>query len=171
VFAGNVSKRNEGHLHHGRSEFITELSRRIDIKIFPDDKFGNTRFSTADIAASCDAVLGIQHGLHVDGYLDTRPFQYCGAGGLYFHSECDAINQFFRPEYHFIQYQHMNVDSFMGKYDQYVRGDKEAVNKIRQQAFDYTQKYHTAKHRIADVINVLDGKLPSKIYLKDLEGE
>ncbi|MCK9371461.1 glycosyltransferase [Candidatus Dojkabacteria bacterium] len=167
VFTGNISRRNEGHLHFGRAEFITELSNRIDIKIYPDDKFGNTRFSTAEIAASCNAILGIQHGMHVDGYLDTRPFQYCGAGALYFHSECSAINQFFKPGCHFVQYEHMRPDSFMNKYNYYME-HPELGNKIRQQAFEYTQKYHTAKHRIKMALDVLEGKEPAKIYLKDL---
>lgn len=170
IFTGNVSERSINHLHAGRANFIRRLSERMDVKIFPDDNIGNTRFCTADIAVSCNAVLGIHHGFNVNGYLDTRPFQYCGAGGLYFHSECDAINQFFRPYYHFVPYEHMNVQSFINQYNYHMIENREAAIKIRQQAFEYTQKYHTAKHRIKMVLDILDGKEPQKIYLNDLGG-
>lgn len=167
VFTGNVTKRIEGHLHHGRHEFLEKLNNRVRLKIFPDAHTGNTRFCSAAIAASANAVLGIQHGFHVDGYLDTRPFQFCGAGGLYFHSDCDAIKQFFIPNYHYVPYEHMNADSFMEQYNRYMRDYKRA-NLIRQQAFEYTQKYHTAKHRIQMALDALEGKELSKIYIKDL---
>jgi hypothetical protein len=169
IFAGNVSVRNEGHLHFGRSQFISELSRHIEVKIFPDENVGNTRFCTADVAVSSNAILGIQHGQRVDGYVDTRPFQYCGAGALYFHSENTALNQFFRPGYHYVPYEHMNVQSFLNNYNYYMVENREAGNKIRQQAFEYTQKYHTAKHRIKMALDVLDGKEAPKIYLEDLD--
>jgi hypothetical protein len=168
IFAGNVSPRNKNHLHYGRSEFISKLAERMQVKVFPDDKIGNTRFCTADIAVSCDAVLGIHHGFNTYGYLDTRSFQYSGAGALYFHSECDAINQFFRPNYHYVPYEHMNVDSFINQYNHYMIHNREGAAMIRKQAFEYTQKYHTAKHRIQMVLDILDGKEPQKIYLNEL---
>jgi hypothetical protein len=171
IFAGNVSARGKSHLHAGRSEFIGRLSKQVDIKIFPDDNVGNTRFCSADLAVSCNAVLGIQHGLHVDGYVDTRPFQYCGAGGLYFHSNCFGINQFFKPDYHYVPYDHMDADSFMAQYNRYMVDDREGANKIRAQAFEYTQKHHTDKHRIKMALDALEGKELQKIYLEDIDGK
>ena len=169
IFTGNVSARKDTHLHKGRNEFIKNLSiAGVNIKIFPDEEIGNTRFCSADLAVSCNAVLGIQHGLHVDGYVDTRPFQYCGAGGLYFHSNCSGINQFFKPDYHYVPYDHMNVGSFIAQYEKYTK-DRESGNKIRAQAFAYTQKHHTAKHRIKMALDALEGKELQKIYLEDLD--
>ena len=129
----------------------------------------NTRFCTADVASSASSIVGIHHGHHVDGYLDTRPFQYCGAGALYFHSECDAIKQFFIPEVHYVQYEPMNVYSFIDKYKQYMIHDREQGNKIRQTAFKYTQKYHTAKHRVKMALDyVFKGHSNMPLYLKDI---
>jgi hypothetical protein len=169
VFSGNVSVRNNTHLHYGRYEFIERLKEKIDVKIFPDENIGNTRFCTADLAASAGAVIGIQHGYHVDGYVDTRPFQNIGAGALYFHDDCPGINQFFKPYVHYMPYKKMDAEDFINQYNYCYTEHPELVSKIRQDGFEYCQKHHTSKHRVQMALDMLDGKDPAKIYLKDLE--
>lgn len=162
-FAGNLSYRNEGHLHYARREFIDKLSKRLDMKIFPTEEFGNTRFCTSQVAVSASAILGVHQGFHVPGYLDTRHFQYIGARGLYFHDNTPAMDLFFEDGVHYVAYNRHDVDDVYNKYMYYMRDNKEAGEKIRQQGYDYVQNNHTAKHRVKAVLDILDGKT-NKIY-------
>jgi len=79
--------------HHGaRKTFIHNLKNTINVKVFPTPETGNTRFQTAELSSSAKSVLGMQMGTNIKWYQDVRPFQYCGAGALYFHDECEAMN-------------------------------------------------------------------------------
>jgi hypothetical protein len=169
AFAGNLSQRSPEHQHHGRYEFVNALSERLKVKTFPNDTIGNTRFFTPEIASSAKAVLGIHQGFNLHGYLDTRPFQYIGAGALYFHDYNPAINQFFEEGKHFIGYNRFDVNDFVEKFNYYTKENPEAGEKIRRQGFDYCQKYQTSKHRVGYAIDLLQGKdIRPLMLLKDI---
>ena len=164
-FAGNTSPRKEGHLHTGRYEFIEKLKHKLEMKIYPDTIIGNSKFCTAQLASSSSSVLGIHQGFKVPGYLDTRPWMYCGAGGLYFHDKHPAMERFFRDGVHYVGFERDNIADFYEKW-KYYKSNPGAAKKIRKQAFEYTQKYHSSKERIKQVINIIEGK---NVYVWDLD--
>jgi len=129
AFTGNLG----GNEHHApRTEFIRRLKDYIKVAVFPTPESGNTRFQTGELSSSAKAVLGFQMGLEVPGYLDVRPFQYIGAGALYFHDECDAMNRFFISGKHYVAYKRDDINDFMKLYNHYVVKSPEEGNKIRQ---------------------------------------
>lgn len=168
AFGGNVvGDRTIEHVHYGRYEFIEKLKEKFNVKIFPDDIIGNSRFFTPEVAATAKSVLGIHQGFNLHGYLDTRPFQYCGAGALYFHDKNDAIDQFFQEGVHFVQYGRFNIDSFTEKFN-YYQENREANKTIRRQAFEYCQKHHNSKIRVKQAIDVIEGKKTYPLYIGEL---
>jgi len=159
VFTGNVSEgRKKDHPHYGRYEFIGELNKKIPVKIYPDKSYPDTRFLTPEIAISANAILGIQLNTEIEGYLDTRPFQYIGAGALYFHDKCENIDQFFEDGKHYLSYEKGNVDSFVEKYNYYVNKYPEKGNEIRINGFKFCQKYYNSKIRVKQVIDFFENK-------------
>jgi hypothetical protein len=174
VFAGNVSAgRRANHLHHGRYEFIEKLKKHVEVRVFPSENIKNSRFSSQDVAASAEIVLGINQGLHVRGYLDTRPFQYIGAGGLFFIDRSPAMDLFFEPEVHYVPYARHSVESFIETRQIYFTHQRDQVKQIRRTGFEYVQKWHTAQKRVQLAIGTVMGEDMSKtcpIYLNDIRG-
>lgn len=157
AFSGNITKRiDPNHPHHGRAEFLEELGKKVELKIYPDEKMDikNSRFLTPVIAASSNAVIGIHQGYDVDGYLDTRPFQYIGAGALYFHDKCEAIERFFNDGTHYVGYERKNVDSFLEKYAYYIDNPEKAKN-IRQAGFTLCQNNYNAEERVKQALMLM----------------
>jgi hypothetical protein len=171
IFAGNASIRKEGHLHYGRARFLEDLGRRLTLKIFPDEKIGNTRFCSQEIAQSASAVIGINQGFNVSGYLDTRPFQYIGAGALFFMDPSPSMDLFFEPSVHYAPYKRHDQFDFMEKFEYYTEHHMDKNKEIRKAGFEYVQKWHSAKRRVQMVIDILlNGKEVSDypIYLKEI---
>jgi len=152
--------------HFSRNQFIQKLRDKLNIKIFPNQETGNTRFQTADLASSAKAVLGYQMGKNIPLYLDVRPWQYIGAGALYFHDKCDAMDYFFEDNKHYVSYERDDIDSFMEKYNYYIDKYPGKGNKIRGEGFLYCQKHHSTKERIQSVLNLLRDKEYFLEYLK-----
>lgn len=173
TFAGNTSVRNSEHLHYGRHEFIEKLKEKLEMKVYPNAHIGNSKFCTNQISVSSSGILGIHQGHGIPGYLDTRPWMYCGSGALYFHDRAPAMDLFFEDGVHYVSYDRFNPDSVYDKYMYYMRDNREEATKIRKEAFYYCQKYHTAKHRVEAVLNILDGKnarIPL-LYLDQIKGD
>jgi len=172
VFTGNTSPRGPSHLHYGRAEFLDKLGKKIGLKLFPDSVVGNTRFCSQEIAAGTSVVLGINQGFDVPGYLDTRPWQYIGAGGLFFIDPSPAMDLFFEPNVHYVPYIRHDIDDVVEKHRYYMSENREAGNKIRAEGFAYVQAHHTSKHRVQMVIDIIEGKQPRyPIYLKEISHE
>jgi len=165
AFTGELSSSQH---HAPRTKFIQELKNKIDIKIFPTPETGNTRFQTAELAASADSILGMQMGTNIPLYLDVRPWQYSGAGALYFHDRCKAMDTFFKPDYHYISYERNNANHLMEQYNKYVL-NKEEGSKIRKQGFEFCQKYHSTQQRVQMIIDYFEGKDLQPIYLWSLK--
>jgi hypothetical protein len=144
--------------HHApRTKFINSIKNNIKLKVFPTETSGNTRFQTSELAASADAVLGFQMGLNMPGYLDVRPFQYIGAGALYFHDKCQAMDQFFVPYDHYIPFERDNVKDFLEKYNLWAKNPSRYLA-IKEKGFNYCQQHHSSQSRMKSIINaVLNG--------------
>jgi spore maturation protein CgeB len=105
----------------------------------------NDRMQAADVAASATAVLGLGRP-EVPGWVDTRVFQYPGAGGVLLH---DDAAEFLEPGLHFIQFER-GADAYatalrvLGAYELVERGAEE----LRRRAFEHVQRHHTWRHRV-----------------------
>lgn len=151
VFTGELS--NQGH-HEERTNFISSLrEKNIHVKIFPDSEFGNSRFMTAEISSSAKAVLGSQMGKEIFGYVDVRPFQYIGAGALFFQERHRNIDLFFEPYVHYVPYKENNISNFVEQYNRFA-GDR----KIRDIGFMFCQEIHSTKKRVEQVIKIYQEK-------------
>lgn len=163
VFTGSLNP-GEGH-HRSRSELVEKLKQgTVKVKTFPDTEFGNTRFMTPEISSSSNIILGTQMGGDISGYLDVRPFQYSGAGALYFHDKHPNMDMFFEDGVHYVSYK--NSADFFGKHKYYTE-NKDDAKKIRESAFKFSQRWHSSKVRMKYVIDVALGKDPEPLnYLK-----
>jgi len=162
VFTGSLQ--NNQH-HAPRAAFIEQLRSKVNVKTFPDPVVGNTRFQTPEVAASAGGVLGFQMGLDITGYQDVRPFQYIGAGALYFHDKHPSMDKFFEDGTHYISFERDNITDFYSKW-QYYKENKEIAKKIRENGFYYCQEHHSSKSRVKQIINIVEGKPNSLYYLR-----
>ena len=154
--------------HHGaRRNFIQQLKQQLPMKIYPTPETGNTRFLTAELSSSSDGVLGMQMGTEIYLYQDVRPFQYCGAGAIYYHDQCEAIDKFLEPHIHYAPYKRNDVNSLKEQFDMYS-SDKTKGDKIRQEGFKFCQRYHSTKQRVKSVFDYFEGKDLAPIYKEDL---
>jgi len=159
AFTGDL----DSSTHHGpRGQFIQQLKRLINIKVYPTPQTGNTRFQTAELSSSAKSVLGMQMGVNIPLYQDVRPWQYCGAGALYFHDQCKSIDAFFEPGFHYVPYRRNDARHLKDQYDRYVNTHE--GDKIQRQAFDYCQKYHSTKERVQSVLNYFEGGETLPLY-------
>jgi len=165
VFTGGLG----GNEHHAaRAGFVDQLKKEVPVKIYPDEQWGNSRFLTAEVAASSEAVLGFQMGGDIHGYEDVRPFQYIGAGALYFHNKHRNMDLFFNDGEHYVSFDG-TAKGFCEAYRS-IAGDHGKAHAIRAAGFDFCQKYHSTQRRMQLVIDIYSGKDPGNIiYLKDIE--
>lgn len=169
IFTGKKAREPE-HVHYKRTMFIEELQKKLKggLVTYPNLEIKNTRFLTAELSASAKVVLGYQMRKQIPGYVDVRPFQYIGAGALFFHDRSKQIDLFFERGEHFVDFKRGSVDDFISKYKYYCRNKKEA-NKIREKGFIYCQNYHSTKERMEFIIDLYYGReVKHRIYKKDL---
>jgi len=157
-------------VHHGpRTRFVEELRPHIQVTVYPTPHSGNTRFQTPEQSASAKAILGFQMGEDIPLYLDVRPFQYIGAGALFFHDRSESMKKFFVEGSHYIAFERNNVKDFLEKYNHYVNKHPEEGRAVRRKGFDYCQRFHSAEARIRFVFDVLEGRTTKpRIYLNDI---
>ncbi|MBU0777858.1 glycosyltransferase [Patescibacteria group bacterium] len=156
--------------HHGpRKQFIQNLKRLINIKVYPTPETGNTRFQTAELSSSADGVLGMQMGTNIPLYQDVRIFQYTGAGALYFHDQCEAADVFFEPGVHYVPYKRDNAYHLKEQYDKYTIKEPKEGQKIREEGFKFCQKYHSTKERMQSILNYFEGGETLPIYLNEIQ--
>lgn len=159
TFTGSLSTKDCESVHHTpRTEFIERIQDKIKIKVYPDIKIGNSRFFTDVVASSSKGVLGFQMGLDVPGYLDVRPFQYIGAGALYFQDKHPHIDTIFSDKIHYVGFDRDNVEDFMDKYNHFVNKRPSEGDFIRRNGFNFCQKFHSTKNRVQKVIDIYKGK-------------
>lgn len=164
VFTGSLGA-DDGH-HASRTGFFDALKSKIDVKTYPDEEWGNSRFLTAEISSSSVAVIGTQMGGDIYGYIDVRPWQYIGAGALYFHEGCSNIDLYFISDYHYIPYN--GVGDFIEKYRWYSMHPKEA-SIIRGRGFNFCQHYHGTNERMRRVIDFYNGNEVRPAILKKVK--
>uniref|UniRef100_A0A6M3IH30 Putative glycosyltransferase n=1 Tax=viral metagenome TaxID=1070528 RepID=A0A6M3IH30_9ZZZZ len=166
VFTGQLS---DAGVHSNRTKFVKKLKEKIDVMVYPNSEIGNTRFLTAEVASSADTILGVQMERQIPQYMDVRPFQYIGAGALYFHDDCAQMREFFKSDKHFVEYKTGDVDDYIKKYEYYVEKHPDKGQKIRLEGFTFCQSFHGTADRIKYVMDIASGKeVENRIYLRDL---
>jgi hypothetical protein len=136
---------------------LIEAVRRRGVKLRqPDD--GNTLLRTAEIAASAGAVLGFGRP-GTSGWVDTRVFQYAGAGGILLH---DDVAGYLEPWVHFVPYRSGDVDSIVEALARLRRLDAAERRAIRETAFTHVQTHHSSVPRVAQVLTALELQLSSR---------
>jgi hypothetical protein len=155
AFTGMLSD-TPGHVHEERSKFVKAIrDAGIDIKIFPNEQTGNTRFQTAELARSAGAILSVQMGSDIPGYIDVRPFQYIGAGGLFLHDSGTSTEEFFNPGEHFLTYSHLDLSDIFIKL-RYIKEHPSDIARVRESGFRFCQEHHGTSKRVADAIRIFE---------------
>jgi len=154
AFTGSLA---DNQHHAPRARFIQNLKNRVPVTVFPTPQSGNTRFQTPELSASAKGVLGFQMGLDIPGYLDVRPYQFIGAGALYFHDKHSSIDKVFQDGVHYVGFKRDDIEDFYSKW-QYYAQNTERRQQIIQAGFEYCQLHHSSKERMKQVINIIEGK-------------
>jgi hypothetical protein len=153
LFAGIVRKDDE--LYSPRSEVLGILREKLGEQLTVRTATVNDRMQAADVAASARAVLGFGRP-EVPGWVDTRVFQYPGAGGVLIH---DDVGEFLVPGIHFVPFARGGGDA-----EATARSIVAALEKVghveaelRARAFAHIQAHHTWRHRVEQALALLWG--------------
>jgi hypothetical protein len=150
LFAGIVRK--DDNLYSGRSEVLGILRERLGDRLTVRTGAVNDRMQSADVAASAQAVLGFGRS-EVPGWVDTRVFQYPGAGGVLIH---DDVAEFLVPGVHFVPYERgadaaSTAQAIMLALEKVGHVEAE----LRARAFGHIQAHHTWRHRVEAALGLL----------------
>lgn len=167
VYTGNMSVSD---LYKPRTDFIKKCMKSgiFKLKRYPDANVGNTRFITPVIAASAKTILGPPAKTDIELYIDARPFEYLGAGGLLLRPYSSGIEKVFSPEIHMYLFTEGDLNELEELY-MYCLENRSGSDSIKLQGFNFVQEYHNYKVRVRQVIDIIEGKSSKpKILLKDL---
>lgn len=143
-FAGTLGN---GPVYGARTALIEEV-RASGVKLLMPAAGENTLLRTAEIAASAGAVLGFGRP-GVRGWVDTRVFQYPGAGGILLH---DDVAGYLEPWVHFVPYQSGSAAGVVEALGQLARLKERERQEIRERAFRYVQENHSGVARVRQVL-------------------
>jgi hypothetical protein len=139
-----------GGLYAARSSFLDALRAR-GVKLRTPARGENTIDRTPEIAASAGAVLGFGRP-GVPGWVDTRVFQYPGAGGILLH---DDVQGYLEPWVHFVPYVSGSAESVVDALAR-LRAMPEAERlALRQRAFTYVQANDSSVPRVQQALQKL----------------
>ena len=152
AFAGNLRRQRDGEavdLYGARTDLVHELHRRLWPRmsvVSPGGGDTNNRMQVADVVATTHAVLGFGRP-EVSGWIDTRVFQWPGAGGLLI---TDDAGDVLEPDVHYLRFDRANaVDSILWLLERAKGPDAQA---IRDRAFAHVQRHHTWAHRVKQAL-------------------
>jgi len=147
-FAGTVAN---GATYSARSALLEAIrARGVDLRIPAATQ--NTLDRTPEIAASANAVLGFGRP-DVPGWVDTRVFQYPGAGGILLH---DDVQGYLEPWAHFVPYRSGDPDSVVDALERLRAMTGAERLTLRQRAFAYVQERHSSVARAHQVLRQLE---------------
>jgi len=156
AFAGlqRESSGAAGDLYGARTACVRSLASTGLLTVFPEEGGVNNRMQVADLAPSATAVLGFGRP-EVPGWIDTRVFQYPGAGGILLHDDVHPEVTGLIPDQHYIHVPRYDVEAIteavarlraLPSRDQYA---------LRQRAFNHIQAFHTYLNRVRRVLGLL----------------
>jgi len=147
LFAGIV-RRDDSQLYGPRSDVLGELRLILGDKLTIRTATVNDRMQAADVAVSAGAVLGFGRP-EVPGWVDTRVFQYPGAGGLLMHDDAGGILE---PGRHFLQFTRGSDAFETARNISGLTGEIGDSQPMRAEAFAHIQKHHTWRHRVVEAL-------------------
>lgn len=147
AFAGKAAK----GIYDQRSRMVQQLRERLDMKVY-DPAEANTMFLTPEIASSSTAVLGFGRPDQAD-WIDTRVFQYPGAGGILLH---DDVKGFLEPWRQYVPYKTGDIESVVEAVQRLKTMDEKERWYIREEAFHYIQLHQTWTARVREVLKTLE---------------
>lgn len=147
-FAGQLAL---GPVYAERTAFLGALQRRGVRLRTPTPADGNTLLQTAKIAASADAVLGYGRP-GVKGWVDTRVFQYPGAGAILLH---DDVGGYLAPWEHYVPYRSGDPGSVADALDRLRALSDGERRALRERAFSFVQERHSGVARVRQVLGLL----------------
>jgi len=112
----------------------------------------NTLDRTAEIAASAEAVLGFGRPM-IPGWVDTRVFQYPGAGAVLLH---DDVQGYLEPWVHFVPYRSGDAASVVDALARMHALPESERRSMRRRAFDFVQERHSSVARVRQVLHQLE---------------
>jgi hypothetical protein len=123
----------------------------------PGPADGNTLLRTPEVAASADAVLGFGRP-GADGWVDTRVFQYPGAGGVLVHDDAAG---YLEPWTHFVPYASGSADGVAEALSRLRRTPPGEVRALRERAFAHVQANHSSVARVRAALAAVGLKPPA----------
>ena len=144
-FAGQLGK---GPVYAERTRFLNAISKTSGQLRMPTERDGNTLAITPAIAASADAILGFGRP-GVRGWVDTRVFQYPGAGGILIH---DDVAGYLEPWVHYVPYQSGDAASVVDALARLRSLQEPERRALRERAFAYVQEKHNSVARVRQVL-------------------
>jgi len=155
LFAGML-RRDEDGLYGERTSLVYELHKRLWPRmqiVSPGGGDANNRMQVADVAPRVGAVLGFGRP-SVPGWIDTRVFQWAGAGGVLIHDDVGGILQ---PDEHYLKFRSEHgVDGVISCVEK--ARDPEMTRGMRARAFAHVQKHHTWINRVDQALDPFFGK-------------
>lgn len=149
VFTGSITA------HRDRRDFIKELMKIINIRIFKTQSCQDLRHRTPELSVSAKCILGLCTGYDITHYIDVRPFQYLGTGAFMIIRKFKGMDDII-PDHLYVPFESYD-DPYVIKemFDKWKYRD---TSEIRKEAFNYIQKYHSCKVRLNNIFKVLEGK-------------
>jgi hypothetical protein len=118
--------------------------------VAPGDGAINNRMHVADVAPSATAILGFARP-EIPGWIDTRVFQYPGAGGCLIH---DDAGEFLVPGVHYLQFDRTDpIASVLA-----AARKAQTLPDLRLSAFNHIQKNHTWLQRCEAALAAFYGR-------------
>lgn len=148
-FAGTVAN---DQTYSARTHLLDDVrARGVPLTIVqPSTNDGNTLFRTAEVASSSEAVLGFGRP-GVRGWIDTRVFQYPGAGAILLHDEAHALE----PWVHYAPYISGSAESVADAYKRVLALPPGENMAMRERAFKFVQEKHSSVARVKEVLDFL----------------
>ncbi len=155
LFAGLLRREEEkGGLYGERTALVHELQRRLWPRmqiVSPGGGDVNNRMHVADVAARVGAVLGFGRP-DVPGWIDTRVFQWPGAGAVLIHDDTGGVLE---DGVHFLRFSRKDgVDGVLRAVER-AKTDGAA---IRARAFAHIQAHHTWCNRVDEALEPFFGR-------------
>lgn len=150
LFAG-ITRKDDG-IYSPRTELLGVLREKLGERLTVRTGGVNDRMQAADVAASATAVLGFGRP-EVPGWIDTRCFQFPGAGGVLLH---DDAGEFLEPGVHFVKFErgadaYATARNVVGAYELVEHG----ADELRRRAFEHVQRHHTWRHRVVQALQLV----------------
>ena len=151
VFTGSVGA------HQDRQQFINKLMKIMPVKIFQTQSSNDIRHRTPELSVSAKSILGLctmHRGLK--HYIDVRMFQYGGAGAVLIARKFDGIDDIIPDD---LYYSFDSYDNPEYVKELWERSCFEDTWPMRENIFNFMQTHHSAKVRMKETIDVLEGKI------------